>query len=151
MDLRLSESDCIFLKIIRVGVTEDTRTRVEADRRFVIPEWLRRAAWRQFWTSFDCDALQCPQYQDHDTATQALQPYAESCGAPRTPPTGRIRHGVTMYSRWKALSEGQLRFGTDALAESKRLQRPRDMRNALIQLVRATCDLILGPHSGMRP
>lgn len=38
-----------------ISAAEDTRTQRELDSRLVVPEWLRRAMWRQFWA--DQDAL----------------------------------------------------------------------------------------------
>lgn len=57
MQWTLNDKDYAYLRAWGISLAEDTRTPAESDARLVLPEWLRRAVWRQFWAEQDsCSA-----------------------------------------------------------------------------------------------
>jgi hypothetical protein len=53
--VELTECDRACLRKWGISAAEDTRSPAATEERLVVPEWLRRALWRQFWA--DQDAL----------------------------------------------------------------------------------------------
>ncbi len=52
-ELPLTYEDRACLRAWGISECADTRTRVEADARLVVPEWLRRCIWRRYWVEQD--------------------------------------------------------------------------------------------------
>lgn len=67
VEVIFSDYDRACMRKWRVGAVEDMRSLAEAQERFIVPEWLRRSMWRQFWA--DEDAL----FRTTEQSTKSLR------------------------------------------------------------------------------
>lgn len=77
-----SRYDLACLQQWGVSTVEDTRTQAEAEERFVVPEWLRRAMWRQFWADQDSQLEAAKDIDD----TRGLPEHSRRQPGAETPP-----------------------------------------------------------------